>query len=267
MEIIDKDSPVDAVKEIAREAVAKYLQNCGCVEMSPHYALCDMDGTLYDSMPWHSRAWQEMMLQVTGHTIPRNRFLEMEGRTGANTIDILFQEYLGRHATPQEQRDYYEIKSKRFRELQACEGTHVMPGAQSLIKYMCNRGIVPVLVTGSGQSSLLDRLNADFDNAFSADLQVNAHSGAKHGKPAPDPYLLAMEKSGAEPCQCFVLENAPLGVQSGVAAGVFTIAVRTGDLPAQLLIDSGANLVFDTMPVCSTNFSIVLNAMCTVKAI
>ena len=44
-----------------------------------------------------------------------------------------------------------------------------------------------------------------------------------------------------------MVENAPLGVQAGVAAGVFTIAVNTGPLPDDALLSQGGNLLFHTM--------------------
>ena len=44
-----------------------------------------------------------------------------------------------------------------------------------------------------------------------------------------------------------VVENAPLGVRAGVAAGVFTIAVNTGPLPDEVLLNQGANLLFHSM--------------------
>jgi beta-phosphoglucomutase-like phosphatase (HAD superfamily) len=65
------------------------------------------------------------------------------------------------------------------------------------------------------------------------------------GKPFPEPYLKALSKSGLHPWEVAVVENAPLGVESAVAAGLFTIAVNTGPLESKVLKDSGANLVFD----------------------
>ena len=43
------------------------------------------------------------------------------------------------------------------------------------------------------------------------------------------------------------MENAPLGVQAGVAADIFTICVNTGRLSEQTFKDKGANLVFEDM--------------------
>jgi beta-phosphoglucomutase-like phosphatase (HAD superfamily) len=57
----------------------------------------------------------------------------------------------------------------------------------------------------------------------------------KKGKPDPEPYLIALGKSGVKPNEAFVVENAPLGVRSSVAAGLFTFAVNTGILTTEEL--------------------------------
>ena len=43
-----------------------------------------------------------------------------------------------------------------------------------------------------------------------------------------------------------------MGVEAGVAAGIFTIAVNTGPLPDQVLVDRGANLLFPDMTALAT---------------
>ena len=70
----------------------------------------------------------------------------------------------------------------------------------------------------------------------------------EHGKPSPEPYLRGLEKVEIQPTEGIVVENAPLGVRSAVAAGIFTIAVNTGPLPDKALASEGANLVFKNMP-------------------
>ena len=49
----------------------------------------------------------------------------------------------------------------------------------------------------------------------------------EHGKPAPDPYLLAAERLGVDPAHCVVLEDAPAGIAAGRAAGMTVWAVST----------------------------------------
>ncbi|MFI9297367.1 HAD family hydrolase [Streptomyces gardneri] len=46
------------------------------------------------------------------------------------------------------------------------------------------------------------------------------------GKPSPVPYLLAAEKLGADPAECLVVEDAPSGVRSGLAAGMTVWSVN-----------------------------------------
>jgi beta-phosphoglucomutase-like phosphatase (HAD superfamily) len=121
-------------------------------------------------------------------------------------------------------------------------------------------GIAPVLVTGSGQASLLDKLNADFDNVFPPEMRVTAHD-VQHGKPHPEPYLMALKKAGVAANCAIALENAPLGVQSAADAGVFTIAVVTGPIPREAMIEAGAAVVFDSMPECDAAFPQLLKAL------
>jgi sugar-phosphatase len=59
------------------------------------------------------------------------------------------------------------------------------------------------------------------------------------GKPAPDGYLRAAELLGVEPPQCIVIEDTPVGIESGRSAGMQTVGVRgaTGDLPVRTIPD------------------------------
>jgi len=69
----------------------------------------------------------------------------------------------------------------------------------------------------------------------------------KKGKPFPEPYLKALKKSGVNPWEAVVVENAPLGVEAAKAAGLFTIAVNTGPLEKEVLTNSGADVVLENM--------------------
>ncbi len=238
-------------------AVQAWLGRTGHKSMDVRVALCDMDGTLYDSMPRHARAWHDMML-TQGLDIPAERFFALEGRTGADTINLLMQEYFGRTLDAGQCAALYSIKSENFRRLQQTEGIRVMEGATQLVASFISEGIEPVLVTGSGQSSLIDRLAHDYPGAFG--LRVTARD-VSHGKPHPEPYLRAMSLAGATTRQAFVLENAPLGVMSGYRAGMFTIAVNTGPIPAPELEAAGADVTFASMIQCRDAFGALLEAM------
>ena len=121
-----------------------------------------------------------------------------------------------------------------------------MKDVEKVLKLLKDRGDAIWVVTGSGQKTLLNQLNDHFPGVFTRERMVTAFD-VTHGKPDPEPYLKAWEGSGLSKSQCVVVENAPLGVRAGKAAGLYTIAVNTGILPDELLIDEGADRVFGNM--------------------
>ena len=111
---------------------------------------------------------------------------------------------------------------------------------------MQKSGITPMVVTGSGQKTLLERLERNFPSIFRERLMVTAFD-VRYGKPNPEPYLIGLDKAGVKASEAMVVENAPLGVQAGHAAGIYTLALNTGPLPDAVLWDSGADCVLPSM--------------------
>ena len=204
----------------------------------------DMDGVLFDSMPHHAIAWEEVMkihdLPFTAYDCYIN-----EGRTGDSVIREAFQKALGRDATPDEVKTIYAEKSAYYHQLLKTT-TPTIPGVADVLQYIKNSGSQIWVVTGSGMRTLLDSLKTVFPSIFQQDRMITAFDVTR-GKPDPEPYLKAWERSGLEKEQCFVIENAPLGVRSGKAAGLTVYAVNTGILTRGDLIDAGADEVFNSM--------------------
>lgn len=226
------------------QIISDFKRAHGYSRLEPRAALFDMDGTLYDSMPGHASAWMAMCRAEGIDATPDDFFLA-EGRTGADTVDMLFMRQYGRHATAADVERLYAIKSANFRALPPVQ---LMPGAPEAVSACLDAGMTTVLVTGSGQTSLIDRLATDYPGAF--DLKVSSRDVSR-GKPRPEPYLCAMAKAGVQPWQAIVVENAPLGVRSGAAAGIFTIGVATGPMPVSVLAEAGATITFPSMPACA----------------
>lgn len=116
------------------------------------------------------------------------------------------------------------------------------------------------MVTGSGQLSLLNRLQTNYPGYFSPDRLISSRD-VRHGKPHPEPYLMALSRAGLQPWEALVVENAPLGVRSAVAARIFTVAVNTGPLKPQTLTDEGAHLVFPSMKALAEQWEQLLAAL------
>ena len=203
-----------------------------------------MDGVLYDSMPSHVKAWSEAMLSA-GIKIPEEEFYLFEGRTGQSTIQILFNRVFGRDASPEEVKSIYAKKMEEFTKLENPE-SKPMPGAWEVLKKTKDLGLQRILVTGSGQYSLLEKLDRHFPDIFSKELMVTAYD-VQYGKPHPEPYLMGLKKGCLQPDEALVVENAPLGIEAARAAGIYTIAVNTGPLPDRVLWESGAQNVYPSL--------------------
>ena len=213
-------------------------------------ALIDMDGILYDSMPNHARAWVQVMRHAGIEARPEEFFLH-EGCTGAWMIDHKIRERYGRPATEAEKIELYALKKKFFMEQPPVS---VMPGARDMVRELQRRGIITVLVTGSGQNSLLDRLDRDYPDAFPATRRVTSAS-VTHGKPHPEPYLRGLDLAGVSASEAIGVDNAPLGVMSSHAAGLYTVGVVTGPIPEAELSHAGADVVYNSMIECAENIS------------
>ena len=209
--------------------------------------LFDMDGVLFDSMPGHAYAWAKVM---TAYGLPMCEAdaFENEGRTGIGTISIFTQRYWGRDATEEEARELYARKTVVFNEYMASRGGEApkMPGAEDVLNKVRECGLKRVLVTGSAQQSLLSRLEKHYPGHFTPELMVTGDD-VRYGKPNPEPYLMALQKAGITADEAMVVENAPLGIRAAVAAGIRTIAVNTGPLDKQLLMNEGASYLFPSM--------------------
>lgn len=222
--------------------IEKFIRTKNYPEFNPKAVFFDMDGVLFDSMKSHASAWVEA-LGIMDLPFTVNEAYMNEGRTGASTIDGVFNHVHGRKATDVEKKDIYKLKSGLF---EALGKTDPMPFALELLQKIKAEDFDIFVVTGSGQPSLIDSLEKEFPGIFHKEKMVTAFD-VMYGKPHPEPYLKALKKSGLQPWEVIVVENAPLGVESATEAGLFTIAINTGPLDPKVLTYSGANLVLDGM--------------------
>ena len=205
--------------------------------------LFDMDGVLYDSMPIHVQAYDETLSKWGLKAEPEDIYM-MEGRTGHSTIDIIIKNNWGRNATQEEKETIYAQKAKRFVELNTV--AKLIPDVMEVLEKVKRLGLMRIIVTGSGQPTLFNNLDEHFPGFFERDLMVTAYD-VQYGKPHPEPYFMGLKKANLKPDEAIVIENAPLGIESAVAAGIYTIAVNTGPLPDEVLLKAGANAIFPSM--------------------
>ncbi len=214
----------------------------------------DQDGVLYNSMPYHAASWAWAM---TKHGLP---YTEMEcyrneGRTSTGVIQEHHQQMFGTDATPELIEAIYQDKSAHFTEMTG-GFPGIIPNVDKVLEYLNAHGIQCWVVTGSGQRNLINALNKTFNNVFTG---IISSFDVTKGKPDPEPYLKAWEKSGFKKEECMVIENAPLGVRAAKAAGLYTIAVNTGILPDSDLWNEKADEVLPNMQALLDRITAILS--------
>ncbi len=198
----------------------------------------DMDGVLFDSMKNHEIAWKASFKEQGIELPPEEAYLN-EGSPAFETAKVVYKKFKNRLISEQEAET---IKKKKHEVMQTLPASEVMEQMPQLMEVLSKNNIDRWVVTGSAQGLLIDRLETEYNQLLKRSKMVTALD-VKKGKPDPEPYLRAIEKSGYSQEEAIVIENAPLGVKAAKAAGLYTIGINTGPIDPKLLLDKGADLV------------------------
>ncbi len=197
----------------------------------------DLDGVLLDSMPYYYLAWKAAFA-AHGIAIDKDEFYEREGEHRRKSVIEIFQKYKGSEPSAHVSAHVVNTMHNTFLKL---FHPQLFPCSRELLMALIEKHITLGLVTGS--ESLKQMLGSDSDLLRLFDTIVTGPDTTK-GKPAPEPYELAVQKLRLYSSDCCVVENAPLGIQSAKAAGLFCFAVRNNSpLPARRLKLAGADIV------------------------
>ena len=174
----------------------------------------DMDGTLFDTQRICMPAW-DFAGERQGY---KNVGLHIPAVCGMS--DVGWQKYLLDHFP---EMDVQKFSSEARQYVIDNLVVKYMPGAEELVKFLREKGVKLAIASGSSQESIKHHL-AEVGGTHYFDAIVGG-ADVKNGKPAPDIFLLAAEKLGAKPEDCYVLEDSPNGINAAYAAGMKAIGV------------------------------------------
>jgi beta-phosphoglucomutase-like phosphatase (HAD superfamily) len=197
------------------------------VTMAPAALIFDMDGTIVDSMPYHAKSWS-VFAQRHGIDLAVDEIMRRTtGRTGAECMRELFE----RELPAQEALALVDEKEAVYRELFAPVFAEVR-GFRRFAGQALGQGL------RIGVGSAGDKHNLAFAlSHLEMDLAPHAVVGGDEGfpgKPAPAIFLEAARRLGVQPAQCIVFEDAPLGIEAALRAGMRAVAMCTGHTAAEL---------------------------------
>ena len=185
----------------------------------------DLDGVIVDSEIW----WDDV----------RKAFAVEHGRTwdtgdrasvmGANSAAWArtMRERLSLDVAPEViERAIVGGVVERF----ASEGASTISGAVAAVRRIAADR--PVAIASSAHRAVIDAAlrTTGLDDVFRV---VVSSDEVEHGKPAPDVYLLAAERLGADPVTCLVVEDSLNGVKAAKAAGMTVVLVPNASVPSR----------------------------------
>ena len=200
----------------------------------PHLAIFDMDGVLVDSEKAFKHACSDA-LHRWGVYPEREEFTPYTGMG-----DIL---YIGGVSEAHGVSYCLEMTDAAY-ELYAeyaKEELHVFPWSRTIIEKLADNGYDIAVASSAGLFKVETNLacvGVD-TKLFKA---IITGSDVEKKKPAPDIFLTAAAKCGADPSDCLVFEDAISGVKAAKAAGMFAVAVTTS-FTADELYEAGADFV------------------------
>ncbi|MFR9800021.1 HAD family hydrolase [Streptomyces sp. MS06] len=198
----------------------------------------DNDGVLVDSEPISNRLLAGYLTEL-GHPTSYEDSLRDYMGSAMHRVHELVLENSGKRL-PEDFDDVFHTRvfAAFARDLQP------VPGVADVLGRLAAEG-VPYCVASSGSHERIrvghrtTGLTRWFDES-----RVFSSQDVGRGKPDPDLFLYAAEKSGVAAERCVVVEDSPLGVQAAVAAGMDVLGFTAMTPPARL---AGANALFGSM--------------------
>lgn len=209
-------------------------------------AIFDWDGVIIDSHDQHERSWQ-LLAEEQRKELPENFFKQSFGMRNQTIIPKFFGDWIDTTSEREVMR-LADRKEQLYRDLVLADGIDPLPGVHELLGSLKAEGI-PCSVGSSTPRANIDAIMeaTGLVGAFEA---ITAAEDVNRGKPAPDVFLKAAEKVGGTPGRSVVFEDAHVGIEAAIAAGMKVIAVATTHPSGEL---GDADLVYqDLTPVTAT---------------
>ena len=175
--------------------------------------LFDLDGVIVDTEGQYSLFWK----QIGEEYMPGmpDFALAIKGRTLTQIYDTYFPDAADRAAI-----------TERLNAFERQMDFPYIAGAREFLEALQAQGVPTAIVTSSNcdKMACLYARHPEIKNLVTAVLTAE---DAQRSKPAPDCYLAAAERLGADISKCIVFEDSPSGLAAGRASGAFVIGVCT----------------------------------------
>ncbi|MGK9463694.1 HAD family hydrolase [Streptomyces sp. G6] len=178
----------------------------------------DLDGTLVDSEPNYYEAGRRTLAE---YGVPGFTWAEHEEYVGISTQETV-ADWKRRYGLRAPVEELLAVKNRHYLEL-ARTSARAYPEMRKFVELLAGEGVPLAVASGSSPEAIEAILSRTGLDAWLGTV-VSADEVAR-GKPAPDVFLEAARRLGADPAGCVVLEDAAPGAAAAHAAGMRCIAI------------------------------------------
>ena len=217
------------------------------LRMTFEAVLFDCDGVLVDSEAitcgalrdmLEENGWRlslaECMAQFVGHTV-RSRADLIERHTGKPLTDAFMDEFY------------------RRRNIRLENEITLIDGALEAVQYWHTQCEGRIAVASGADRYKVEMMLQRVGLAELFKGRIFSGHETPRSKPFPDVYLAAAAHLQADPTRCLVVEDTPIGVAAGVAAGATVWGYAPAGANPDVLREAGAVHVFEHMKVFRLN--------------
>jgi len=181
------------------------------------HVIYDLDGTLLDTEPIYLEVTDAIFARF-GMRLPEEVRVQMMGRPNPVAVRLM----LDQTALPMTAEEFLLERDgeldRRFRQVA------LTAGAERLTRHLHAHSVPQAIATSTLAPAFAAKQSAHPEWFELFDAIVLGDEVAE-GKPAPNIFLEAARRLGADPAQCLVFEDAPNGVAAALAAGMHVIGV------------------------------------------
>jgi len=186
------------------------------------HVIFDMDGLLLNTQTMYSSVSSKILAQH-GKTPDWDFKMKVIGRRAEEVADMAVEHY----QLPYSGQQYLKIHESELHALfPTCD---LLPGVERLLRHLHHSGVKIAVATSSARDIMEMKTKAKHSEIFGLFHHIVTGCDAELVKSKPDPqiYDLARQRfgDGAEAGQCLVFEDAPNGVEAGLAAGMQVVMI------------------------------------------
>lgn len=185
----------------------------------------DLDGVVVNTAKYHYLAWKELAdrLDINFNEKDNER---LKGVSRTQSLKIILE--IGNMILSKEDfKTFMKEKNEDYlRHINQMDASEILPNVKETLSFMKEKGYKTALGSASKNAKvILEKIG--LSEAFDEIIDGNM---VTHGKPHPEVFLSAAEKTNSKPEDCVVFEDAVAGIEAANRAKMISIGIGTKDI-------------------------------------